>query len=113
MAAQAAASLAGSRLGRTCPQVLSSEAVTEPLNPALRAVSDAVLAVTAQHSVDEVLQGLVERARGRAGAPSAALGTPDGGGGFRRFLFAGMAAELIERLGPLPRTHGLLGAMLE
>jgi hypothetical protein len=36
-------------------------AVAEPLNPALRAVSDAVLAVTAQRSVDDVLQGLVER----------------------------------------------------
>src|SRR3954452_1294112 len=83
------------------------------LHPALRELSDAVLAVAAQRSVDEVLQGLVERARELAGARYAALGIPDGDGGFSRFLVAGMSDELIARMGPLPRTHGLLGAMLE
>src|SRR4051812_6551101 len=83
------------------------------LHPALRELSDAVLAVAAQRSVDEVLQGLVERARELAGARYAALGIPDGDGGFSRFLVAGMSEELIARLGPLPRTHGMLGAMLE
>jgi signal transduction histidine kinase len=72
-----------------------------------------VLAVAAQRSVDEVLQGLVDRARELAGARYAALGIPDGDGGFSRFLVAGMSDELIARLGPLPRTHGMLGAMLE
>ena len=28
------------------------------------------------------------------------------------FIMAGMSNELVERLGPLPRTHGLLAAML-
>jgi GAF domain-containing protein len=81
--------------------------------PALRAVSDAVLAVAARRSVDEVLQQLVESARELAGARYAALGVPDDAGGFSRFLVSGMSDELIARLGPLPRTHGLLGAMLE
>src|SRR5579859_2684003 len=85
----------------------------EPLSPALRAVSDAVLAVASQLSVDEVLQQLVHSARELAGARYAALGIPDGDGGFRRFLVSGMSDELIESLGPLPRTHGMLGAMLE
>jgi signal transduction histidine kinase len=76
-------------------------------------VSDAVLAVTAQHSVDEVLQRLVDSARELAGARYAALGIPDDSGGFRRFLIAGMSDGLVARLGPLPRTHGVLGAMLE
>src|SRR5215207_10558201 len=79
---------------------------------ALRAVSDAVLAVAARRSVDEVLQQLVESARELGGARYAALGIPDDAGGFRRFLVSGMSDELIARLGPLPRTHGLLGAML-
>jgi signal transduction histidine kinase len=79
----------------------------------LRAVSDAVLAVTAQRSVDDVLQELVHRARELAGARHAALGTPDGDGGFSRFLVSGMTDAEIAALGPLPRTHGLLGAMLE
>ena len=84
----------------------------EPVSPALRAVSDAVLAVAAEHSVDEVLQRLVDSARELVGARYAALGIPDGSGGFRRFLVAGMSDELIAAMGPLPRTHGMLGAML-
>jgi signal transduction histidine kinase len=72
-----------------------------------------VLAVTAQRSVDEVLQELVHRARELAGARHAALGTPDGDGGFSRFLVSGMSEAEVAALGPLPRTHGLLGAMLE
>ncbi len=87
--------------------------MADTLHPALRAVSDAVLAVAAQQSVEDVLQQLVDRARELSGARYAALGTPDGAGGFTRFLVAGMSDELIASLGPMPRTHGMLGAMLE
>jgi signal transduction histidine kinase len=87
--------------------------MSEPLSPALKAVSDAVLAVASQLSVDEVLQRLVDSARELAGARYAALGIPDGDGGFRRFLVSGMTDGLIAAMGPLPRTHGMLGAMLE
>ena len=79
----------------------------------LRTISEAVLGVAGEHSVDEVLQRLVDSARDLAGAKYAALGLPDGVGGFRRFLTAGMSDELISSLGPLPRQHGVLGAMLE
>jgi signal transduction histidine kinase len=81
--------------------------------PALKAISDAVLAVASKLSVDEVLQRLVDRAGELVAARYAALGIPDGDGGFRRFLVAGMSDELIAAMGPLPRTHGMLGAMLE
>jgi len=37
--------------------------MAEPLSPALKAVSDAVLAVAAELSVDDVLQRLVDSAR--------------------------------------------------
>ena len=87
--------------------------MSDELSPTLRAVSDAVLSVAAERSVEEVLQRLVESARELAGARYAALGTPDGEGGFSRFLTAGMSDELVAALGPLPRTHGMLGAMLE
>ncbi len=85
----------------------------ERLSPALKTVSDAVLAVAAGLSVDEVLQRLVDGARELAGARFAALGLPDGEGGFRRFLTSGMSDELVASLGPLPRQHGVLGVMLD
>ena len=77
------------------------------------ALSDAVLAIAAEHAVEPVLQKLVEAARVLAGARYAAIGVPDGEGGFAQFITAGMSDELIASLGELPRTHGLLGAMLE
>jgi signal transduction histidine kinase len=87
--------------------------VEQRLSPALKAVSDAVLAVASKLSVEEVLQRLVDSARELAGARYAALGIPDGEGGFRRFLVSGMTDQLIAAMGPLPRTHGMLGAMLD
>jgi signal transduction histidine kinase len=95
------------------PALPSPPMAQQRLSPALKAVSDAVLAVASQRSVDEVLQRLVDSARELAGARYAALGIPDDAGGFRRFLVSGMDDELIAAMGPLPRTHGLLGAMLE
>jgi hypothetical protein len=87
--------------------------VPNRLSPALKAVSDAVLAVAAQRSVDQVLQQLVHCARELADARYAAIGVPDGSGGFREFIVSGMDDDLIAAMGPLPRTHGMLGAMLE
>jgi signal transduction histidine kinase len=77
------------------------------------ALSDAVLAIAAEHAVEPVLQKLVNAARELAGARYAAIGVPDGDGGFGQFITSGMSDELIASLGELPRTHGLLGAILE
>jgi signal transduction histidine kinase len=79
---------------------------------ALEAMSDAVLAIAAERSVEAVLQRLVDAARDLAGARYAAIGVPDGEGAFERFITSGMSDELVAAMGPLPRTHGLLGAML-
>ncbi len=87
--------------------------VEQRLSPALKAVSDAVLAVASKLSVEEVLQRLVDSARELADARYAALGIPDGEGGFRRFLVSGMSDQLIAAMGPLPSTHGMLGSMLD
>jgi signal transduction histidine kinase len=86
--------------------------MTEPFSPALREVSDAVLAVASNLGVEQVLQRLVDVSRGLVNARYAALGIPNGEGGFAQFLTAGMSPELIALLGPLPETHGVLGAML-
>jgi signal transduction histidine kinase len=80
---------------------------------ALEAVNEAVLAIAGQRSVERVLARIVEVARELAGARYAALGIPDGEGGFAQFITSGMTDEEVELMGPLPRTHGLLGAMLE
>src|SRR5919106_3410941 len=74
---------------------------------ALQAMSDAVLAIAAELSVEAVLQRLVDSARELAGARYAAIGVPDGEGGFARFITSGMSDELIASLGELPRQHGL------
>src|SRR3954447_10856507 len=80
---------------------------------AFRALSDVVLAIAAEHEVEPVLQRLVHSPRELGGAKYAALGIPDGEGAFASFITSGMSDELIEAMGPLPRTHGMLGAMLE
>jgi signal transduction histidine kinase len=80
---------------------------------ALEAMSDAVHAIAGERAVEPVLQRIVGVSRELAGARYAALGIPDGQGNFSQFITAGMSEELIAAMGPLPRTHGLLGAMLD
>lgn len=80
--------------------------------PVLAAVRHALVGVASDLSLDTVLEQLVRAARELVGARYAALGVPDKDGGFAQFITDGMDDALIESLGPLPRTHGLLGAML-
>ena len=56
---------------------------------------------------------LVDAARDQVAARYGAIGVPDGDGGFARFVTSGMSEDEIAQIGPLPRTHGLLAAMLE
>jgi signal transduction histidine kinase len=79
---------------------------------ALRAMNDAVLAIAAEATIEPMLQRLVHSARELVEAKYAAIGVPDGEGAFAQFITSGMSHELIAAMGPLPRTHGLLGAML-
>ena len=82
-------------------------------NNKLNAMSQAVLAISAELTVDAALQKMVDAARELVRAHYAALGIPDGEGGFDQFITSGVSDEQIAAIGPLPRTHGLLGAMLE
>jgi signal transduction histidine kinase len=79
---------------------------------ALSAMNDAVLAIAAEETIEPMLQRLVNAARGLVDARYAAIGVPDGEGAFAQFITSGMSDGLIAAMGPLPRTHGLLGAML-
>jgi signal transduction histidine kinase len=80
---------------------------------AFRTLSDVVLTIAAEREVEPVLKKIVDAARELGDATYAALGVPDRAGAFDRFITSGMSDELIAAMGPLPRTHGLLGAMLE
>jgi signal transduction histidine kinase len=86
---------------------------SRPAEAVLVALGAAVRAVTAEASIDRVLLQLATSARDLAGARYAAVGLPEPEGDeFAKFVTVGMSDELIERIGPLPRTHGLLAAML-
>jgi len=89
--------------------------MTEPLHDggsALRRLLDVVLRLGAERRTEPVLRDILDAARELAGARYAAIGVPDGDGGFALFLTAGVDAETWERIGALPRTHGLLGALV-
>ncbi|MFB9251393.1 GAF domain-containing sensor histidine kinase [Sphaerisporangium melleum] len=78
----------------------------------LHAVSSAVLAVTRHLSVREVLQVIVRSAGRLLDARYAALGVPDDDGSFAEFVAEGLSDRQWEAIGPLPRQHGMLAAML-
>jgi signal transduction histidine kinase len=75
-------------------------------------VSQAVLSVTRQMSVRDVLQVIVRSARSLVGARYAALGVPDEGESFAEFVVDGISPEQWQAIGPLPRRHGMLGVLL-
>ena len=78
----------------------------------LRRVSAAVLAVTRELSVGDVLQVIVRSVRSLSGARYAALGVPDDRGSFAEFVVDGISERWRKALGPLPRQHGMLGVVL-
>jgi signal transduction histidine kinase len=85
----------------------------EATGAVLAALSAAMRAVTLGSSLDRVLHQLAASARQLVGARYAAIGVPEPEGDeFAQFVTVGMSDELIAQLGPLPRTHGLLDAML-
>jgi signal transduction histidine kinase len=75
-------------------------------------VSQAVLSVTRQMPVHDVLQVIVRSARSLVGARYAALGVPDEGDSFAEFVVDGISGAEWAAIGPLPRRHGMLGVLL-
>ncbi|AYN43913.1 GAF domain-containing protein [Streptomyces dangxiongensis] len=62
--------------------------------------------------VRDVLKTIVASARELLDAQYAALGVPDDHGGFAQFVVDGVSDEQWRAIGPLPRQHGILAAML-
>ena len=95
----------------------STPPASRPSTPAsrpstLHALSAALLAVSQQLSVEQVLQMIVQSARTLVDAEYAALGVPDDKGSFAQFVVDGVSDEQWRAIGPLPRQHGLLAVML-
>lgn len=83
------------------------------LQPRLRALLDAGIALTSELSLDAVLQRLVETAASLTDATYAALGVIDATGReLERFLTHGMDAETEGEIGDLPRGRGILGVLI-
>jgi signal transduction histidine kinase len=78
----------------------------------LAAVSSALLAMSRHLEVRDVLKTIVASARELLDAQYAALGVPDDHGGFAQFVVDGVSDEQWRAIGPLPRQHGILAAML-
>ncbi|MEU3467842.1 GAF domain-containing sensor histidine kinase [Streptomyces sp. NPDC006687] len=78
----------------------------------LAAVSTALLAMSRPLEVQDVLRTIVVSARSLLDAEYAALGVPDDHGGFAQFVVDGVSEEQWRKIGPLPRQHGILAAML-
>ncbi|MEU9604405.1 GAF domain-containing sensor histidine kinase [Streptomyces sp. NPDC048057] len=78
----------------------------------LSAVSTALLAMSRHLEVRDVLKTIVASARELLDAEYAALGVPDDHGGFAQFVVDGVSDAQWKAIGPLPRQHGVLAAML-
>lgn len=88
------------------------EAMSHRTGSGLAAVSTALLAMSRQMEVRDVLKTIVASARELLDAEYAALGVPDDHGGFAQFVVDGVSDEQWKAIGPLPRQHGVLAAML-
>ena len=82
------------------------------IDPKLKALSEAVHAITSELSLEQVLQKISQAARTLINAKYAALGIHDGQGRLSRFITAGLDPAAHATMGPLPTGLGLLGFFL-
>jgi signal transduction histidine kinase len=80
---------------------------------ALEALNAAALLIAAEHSLDKVLQKIVDLARELAGARFGAIGVPGPDGQLAQFVVSGMSDEEVARIEHRPEGSGLLGMLLE
>jgi signal transduction histidine kinase len=79
---------------------------------ALRRLLDVALELQGERRPESVLRTVLKAAKELANARYAAVGVPDGDGGFALFLVEGVDARTWDAIGYLPRTHGVLGSLL-
>jgi signal transduction histidine kinase len=79
---------------------------------ALIAAYEAALTVASEVRLEPVLQRIVDLARHVVPAKYAALGVTDGSNRVAQFIVSGLTPEEVERIGPFPEGHGLLGDII-
>jgi GAF domain-containing protein len=75
-------------------------------------LSDALIALATERSLNRVLQRIADLAREVVGARYAALGLADSSGRIYDFITSGLTPQERAAIGPLPRGHGLLGVLI-
>ncbi len=78
----------------------------------LGALVEAGMTLTAERSLESVLQRIVEVACRLLDAKYGALGILDGQGGLGQFITTGISEETKARIGPLPVGKGILGVLV-
>lgn len=79
----------------------------------LHRLVEAGIRINAEHSLDAVLQAVVDSAREVVGASYAALGVADASGTeLARFVTSGIGEDVANRIGHLPTGKGVLGLLL-
>jgi signal transduction histidine kinase len=99
-------------MSRSRPAHAPGPGETPSPSAGLAAVSTALLAMSRHLEVGDVLKTITASARELLDAEYAALGVPDDHGGFAQFVVDGVSEEQWRAIGPLPRQHGILAAML-
>jgi PAS domain S-box-containing protein len=84
----------------------------EKLITELKALNEGARAITAELSVEQVLQTITHAAKALMKVRYVALGLHDGHGRMSRFITAGIDATDHAKIGPLPSGRGLLGLIL-
>ena len=97
---------------RTGMTTFKNEASERRLSAQLEALNEASMMITAELSIERVLQRIVDLARGLVGARYAALGVPNRSGSLDKFIVSGMRPEEIAAIEHPPVGKGVLGLLL-
>jgi PAS domain S-box-containing protein len=97
---------------RRVQEVAREHAIALHRNQELAAINDAVQSIAGSLNLAEVLQRIVDSARGLVGCRYAALGVADDQGHIRQFITSGITPEQRAAIGALPEGHGLLGLLI-
>ena len=81
-------------------------------NRQLDALNQAAMLVARDLAMERALQHIIDAARELVNARYGALGVPNREGYLTAFITSGVAKADVDDMGPLPKGHGLLGALI-